>query len=418
MVGDQSNASALQRRKALADDHVDARQYRRGRQIARHGGRVGGRKVGAREPGAALVARAVERRGDGCRRDLAAQRRHVSTPVRVHAVGEKDHIELRDGIDPHRRTGETGVSERANREELTTIRGKRRIDVPAKAAHGGHPCGSGRRDHLLDRRRRQDARAAERATVDQRAGKAREISRRAEEAGVTGDAAHAACRRVVHDSAQQRRLGRVARRARHPFASLGRCNSRELRRRRVEPGLCHTQRLEDFAPRVLVERLTAHARNDMPEEEEVDVAVDETLTGRRRRHFVHREGERRVVALPWIEIDVRPQSGNVRQQMPDRDGALAVALEARHEAGHGIVEPNPSLLYQPHHRRRRRNDFGQRRQVEDRVQRHPFRRGIDGAIAVCLFVQHLVAAADEHDCAGRLSCGDRFLDEAIDRGKA
>ena len=96
---------------------------------------------------------------------------------------------------------------------------------------------------------------------------------------------------------------------------------------------------------ILVERHAAHARDDVAEQEEVDVAVDESLAGRGGRHFFARQLDRRVVALPRIaEIDVGPQSRDMRQQMADRDAALAVALESRNEARDRIVQPDAALL--------------------------------------------------------------------------
>ena len=50
--------------------------------------------------------------------------------------------------------------------------------------------------------------------------------------------------------------------------------------------------------------------------------------------------------------------------------AFAVALEAGDERRHAIAEPESALLDQHHHARRRRHDLGQRREVEDRVERH------------------------------------------------
>ena len=71
--------------------------------------------------------------------------------------------------------------------------------------------------------------------------------------------------------------------------------------------------------RELVERLAADAPDDVAEQEEVDVAVDEPLAGRRGRDLLDRQLDGLVVAGPLVaEIDVRPQPGCVRQQVPDR----------------------------------------------------------------------------------------------------
>ena len=88
--------------------------------------------------------------------------------------------------------------------------------------------------------------------------------------------------------------------------------------------------------------------------------------------------------------------------MPDRDVALAVALEPGNEGRHRIVQAHAALLDQLHHRRRRRDDLGQRGEVEDRVERHRLGRRHDRALAVRLFEDDRVAAPDEHDRARRL----------------
>ena len=84
---------------------------------------------------------------------------------------------------------------------------------------------------------------------------------------------------------------------------------------------------------VLIERHAAHTRDDVAQQEEIDVAVDEPLAGRRRRHLLARQLDGRVVALPRVgEIDIGPQSRDMRQKVTDGDAVLAVPLEAGHEA--------------------------------------------------------------------------------------
>ena len=156
-----------------------------------------------------------------------------------------------------------------------------------------------------------------------------QIARGAEEAGVSGDAAHAPRRRIVHDAAQRRRVGTLARPRILIGAALGRRDARQQRLRRQEAGLRHAERPEHARLQVRIERLPGDARDDVAEQEEVDVAVDERLAGRRRRHFVFRQLDRGVVAGPRMQIDVGPQPRDVRQQVADRDAAFSVALESR-----------------------------------------------------------------------------------------
>ena len=100
--------------------------------------------------------------------------------------------------------------------------------------------------------------------------------------------------------------------------------------------------------------------------------------------------------------------------MADGDVGLAVALEPRNERGDPIVQPDPALLDQHHHARRRRDHLGQRRQVEDRVERHRLDRGLDRAVAERLLVEHAIAAADQHDGAWQLLVRDGALNRGAD----
>ena len=132
--------------------------------------------------------------------------------------------------------------------------------------------------------------------------------------------------------------------------------------------------------------------DDVAEQEEVDVAVDEALVGARERDLLDRQFDGAVVADPVEgQIDIRPQPGRVRQEMTDRDVLLAVALEAGHVVRHAIVQPDAALLHEQHRARRRGDDLGERRRVEDRVERHRLARGLDGAGAERLPIQDAVA---------------------------
>src|SRR4029453_3901760 len=83
-------------------------------------------------------------------------------------------------------------------------------------------------------------------------------------------------------------------------------------------------------------------------------------------------------------------------QVTHGDVGLAVTLESRNEAGHTIDEPNSSLLDQHHHAGRRGNDFGQRSEVEDRVERHRLAGRHQRSIADRFLVDDAVADADQH----------------------
>ena len=370
--------------------------------------------------GAHTGGRRLTRKCSGShRRHPAAQRRHVAFAVRMHAAREKDHIAARRRIDPQRCAGEAGVTERSDRKQLAAIRRELRVDVPAESAHARHARRRRRRRHLRDGRRRQHCGGAEPPAVQQHAREARQIARRAEEPRVSGHAAHAPRRRIVHDAAQRRRVGRVAR-PRAPSsrtARSARCAARfdagGLNPVSIMPSGSKISRCD-----VLIERHAAHARDDVAEQEEVDVAVDESLARRRGRHFVARQLDRRVVALPRIaEIDVGPQARDVRQQMADGDGPLAVALEPGDEAS----RPDRSAGSGPARPAASPRSWSRRPWSAMRDRRScrasSARRRRDRALAVGLLEEDLVArgrrARRRPGGAGR----DRLLDQSIDAGE-
>jgi hypothetical protein len=169
---------------------------------------------------------------------------------------------------------------------------------------------------------------------------------------------------------------------------------------------------------ILLQWHSGHARHDVTEEEEVDVAVDEALAGRRGRDFLDRQIDGGVVALPRVKIDVRPQSRNVRQEMANRDAALAIPIESRHQRRHWIVEPEPARFDQLHYRGRRGHHLGQRREIEDRIDGHRLDRGNDGAPAVRFLEQNAIAATHQHHGSRRRTGLHGVVHHPIDSGKA
>ena len=73
------------------------------------------------------------------------------------------------------------------------------------------------------------------------------------------------------------------------------------------------------------------------------------------------------------------------------------------------------LLDEHHDAGRRRHDLGERRQIEDRVERHRLGRRHERAITERLLIEHAIAAADEHDGAGQLLLRDGLAHERLDR---
>ena len=339
--------------------------------------------------------------------------------VGVQPAGEDDHVAPGGRIQPEARASEAGVAERAHREQLAARRRVRRVDVPAQPAyrrhagrrragrHAGHG-GGGEHPHAIQRPARQ-----------QHPGKPRQIRGRAEQPCVASDATHPTGGRIVHHAAERRRSRPLARPLVHLVAALGRRDAGAQALSGEESGVAHGKRGEHHLSRVDVQRLAARHANDLAEQEVVDVAVDETLARRRGQHFVAGERDGRVIALPGVrEVQVGPEPGDVSHQVSHGDGALPVALEPGHVGRDGVVQADAPLFDQGHHRRGRRHDLGKRRQIEHRIESHrlPGRHGGPGA--VCLEMQDLRAAADEHDCPGGLACGDGPLDHPVDAVEA
>ena len=235
---------------------------------------------------------------------------------------------------------------------------------------------------------------------------------------MAGDAAHPARRRIVHDAAEERRIGFVAR-PRQRLAALGRRDARPERLGRQKHRLLHPERLEDVPRRVPIDPLAAHALDDVAQEEEVDVAVDEPLAGPRQRDFFTCAPDRllRTVELD-VELEIGTQAGDVRQQVTDRDLGLSVPRELGDEARHRIAQPDPALLHQLHHARRRRHHFGERGEIEQGVFGHRLGRRQNRALTKRAGVQDRVSAPDENHCARKLTLRDGLVDQLTDARKS
>ena len=342
----------------------------------------------------------------------------------MHAVRQEHDVAFRLRVEPQRGAGETGVTERrSRRKQIAAVRRVGRIDVPPETAHVFHACGRRRRDHPFDRRRRQNSRALEAAAVEQHAAEARQVRRRAEQPRVAGDAAHTASRWIVHDAAQERNRrvacperSRGVAGPRQWAAPLGRRDARLQRRRRQEHRVVHRQRIEDVRLRVAIEALAADAAHDVAEQEEIDVAVDEPLARLRRGRQIARAANRLVGAAEFdFERQIGRQSRRMRQQMEYGDRLLAVRAELGDELRDGIAQTNAPLLHELHHARRRRHDFGQRGEIEDRVVGDRLGRRRDRATTERALVENAVAASDEHDGTRQFVARNRGVDERRDR---
>jgi hypothetical protein len=108
----------------------------------------------------------------------------------------------------------------------------------------------------------------------------------------------------------------------------------------------------------------------------------------------------------------------VREEVPDGDAVLAVARELRNELRQRIVQPDAPLFHQLHHARRRRHDFRQRGEIEDRVFGHRLGyRGHD-PLAERLVIDNRVAAAGGDDRAGQFMTRDSRMDQWRNRSES
>ena len=138
----------------------------------------------------------------GSIRNTGAQHDGMAVAIRVNRVGEDDDIGVALRVHPERGAGEAGVAEGADRKERAAIAGEGRVDIPAKSAQRGAGRGLLGLDHLGESElvEREVASAAG-EPVEQRLGEGGHVCSSAEEAGVTGDAFHAARGGVVHNTA-------------------------------------------------------------------------------------------------------------------------------------------------------------------------------------------------------------------------
>ncbi len=107
----------------------------------------------------------------------------------------------------------------------------------------------------------------------------------------------------------------------------------------------------------------------------------------------------------------------MREEIADGDAIFAVFGELRNERRDRIGEPHFAFFDQHHHRGRRRDDLRERRQIEDRIERHRFGRGLDRALAVGFAKDDGVAAPDDHDSTGELALGDGVGDDGVEAGQ-
>jgi len=186
---------------------------------------------------------------------------------------------------------------------------------------------------------------------------------------------------------------------------------------RPEQRLRESQRREDLACREAIERLAGRAPHDFPEQDRVQIGVDDSgsraVDRRRGEHPLQRRGGVRLL----IERQRGPQSGGVREQLAHGDAGGAVAVELRHVGAHRRVDLHGAALDEQHQGGRRRHDFREGGQVEQRA------IGLDGRAArgpgeppVSFNKEHGVRAAHYERGARVGPRADPGLDDWIEGG--
>ena len=131
LIGDQADPFAAQCREIVFGQDVQAGEHLGLRfHLAVHARADDGLVVAGEFH--ARGRNSERRRHDG--RDAAAQRSDGMAAVRMHGVGQDDHVGAAERVDPERSAGESGVAVGADREQFAAIAGIGRIDVPAQAA--------------------------------------------------------------------------------------------------------------------------------------------------------------------------------------------------------------------------------------------------------------------------------------------
>ena len=341
----------------------------------------------------------------GERADLAAQRGRVAFAVGMHAIAEEDHETLRGRVDPDAGAGPAGVTKRGARGEPPAARtGEAGVDVPAEPATVGTVVLHAR--HRSDTRGIQNAHAVEFTAADQHPGEAGEVGGGGEEPGVTGDAAHPAGGRIVHDAVD------------HPTVDqLGGGNAGKLFLRRQESGVGQLEGAEDFLLAIDVERATADEADEFAEHDVVDIAIHERALRHAAELFRAGAFDGAGVAVPGGSGgDARPETRHVDHEVPDLDDVLPVLAEGRKVTGDGRFEIELAALDELHRRGGGRDDLGQGGGVVDRV----LGGGVGGrhqrALPVNLAIGLPRALEPEHP-AGHLLRGDRVGDGPVDGGE-
>ena len=222
-------------RKVLRDEHVEPRANARRRRRGSHGRLFGGRVGRRRRQRFRHRECRPEECGGGGRRHANAQvaNGRAASAIGMHAVRENDHVGAARGVDPHGRSREAGVPDRARGEEGRRDRGVSRRHVPTERPRTAPFLRA--RPHQVHGLRLQDAMAIESPAVEEHAADARDVHGRGEDPRVARNAAERPGAWVVNLPEQE-----------VPVVKLGRCDSPTLHGRRMERRVFEMKRPGDY----------------------------------------------------------------------------------------------------------------------------------------------------------------------------
>src|SRR5690606_11319484 len=269
--------------------------------------------------------------------------------------------------------------------------------------------------------------------VQHHLGEDRQVARRGEEPGVTGDAAervrvlvvyNAVDVRVAVDGVQlgggdpcqdRQRAIRFGRRL--AVAHAGGDGIRP--RTGVVAGVPHAERIEDALVQEEVQRLARQLLDDEAQHHDAAVAVNGPAA---RRVIEAHAADAARVRVPAAQLaperGVGRQPGGMHQQMADRDALLVpLAVPLVEVAGDRRIEVELALLDQDHRRGGRADDLGQRCQVVDRGVGDETEAAAPVEPAVAAQANEAAVTPDGQRGAGRRAGEDRVGDGRVGAGE-
>ena len=326
----------------------------------------------------------------------------LALAIRVDTVGQDQEVRAADRVRPDGRARVPGVPDGAHRKEGAEGARVGRGHVPAQRAPG--VANHLRLQHAPNARRRQVAASAEDAAVEKHPTEAGQVVGAPEEAGVAGHPPEGAGVAVVDVAAE------------HLAAEhLGGGESAPPGERRIEAGVLHAERLVEAPSGELIQGTAADAAHDLAQQDESGVAVVEAGPRREVEPGPDDLGQQAgdgLRASPGLG-KVR-HAGAVEENSPERHLAIGGGGQLGQVPRDGGVEVQSPVLGEGQDGGSRRDDLGQRGEIEDRVDGHRLLGGPDGPEAESLPVEDPIAPPDEDHRAREVAGGDGIANGLVD----